>query len=79
MSARRKPTRHDLIIVIARLQHHLSGASMYAHDENSDPSTIRQELDLGMQLCFDALAQDPPVDMTPGPWGSAQASQDRLS
>lgn len=68
MSARRRPTRRDLLVVVTRLQEHLSEASMYALDETSDPGNIRAALDAGMRLCFEATAQDNPVDITRGAW-----------
>ncbi len=51
---------------------------MYALDENNDPCNIRDSLDRGMKLCFEALAQDPPCDVTRGPWGTTAANQEAL-
>lgn len=76
---RRRPTRRDLIVIIARLQHHFSGASMYANDETQDPGPCRGEIELGFNLCLAALDQEAPVDMTRGPWGTAEANQRRLA
>lgn len=65
---RRRPTRRDLLVVISRIQHHISGAIMHEAHEGQEPKPLRDELQLGLDLCFEALSQDPPVDVTRGEW-----------
>jgi hypothetical protein len=72
----RRPTRDDLLVIVARLQGHLSAATSHALNENQDPAPLRAELELGMNLCFDALGQDAPVNPTRGPWGARPTLRD---
>lgn len=69
--AKRAPTRRDLLVIVGRLQGHISTAYMCSMDESLDPGPIRKALDAGLTLCIDALQQDPPCDNTRGPWGTA--------
>lgn len=66
----RRPTRRDLIVVLTRLQGHVSQSAALAMDENLDPKPLRQELKKAFDLCVDALEQDLPASPTAGPWGS---------
>lgn len=65
---RRRPTRRDLLVVVTRLQAFISGAMMQDLNENQDPANRRREIQGGMDLCVEALEQDPPVDVTRGEW-----------
>lgn len=74
---KRKPTRRDLLVVIARLQFAIGGARMYYEDDQNDHGLAlgRRELEAAHSLCIDALGQDPPLDVTRGPWGTAEANR----
>ena len=69
MTARRKPTRRDLLIVVARLNTILgSMLNTYTDDRNEQRATdIIALAKRGDELSQAALAQDPPLVMR-GPW-----------
>jgi hypothetical protein len=68
---KRKPTRRDLLVVIARLQHHIGCAHTF-HGNDRDPDGFEKgqdELKAAEHLCHEASAADPPVKIS-GPWAS---------
>jgi len=76
----RKPTRRDLLVVIARLQNAIGDARMYYEDDQNQEGLGlgRAALMNAHDLCIEATGQDPPVDVTRGPWGTAAFTQRRL-
>lgn len=67
---KRRPTRRDLLVVIARLQDHIGRAQGY-HGNDRDPDGFergQEELKAAERLCHEAAAQDRPVKVN-GPWG----------
>jgi hypothetical protein len=64
MDIKRKPTRRDLLKVVAELQG-LIGEAMGAHDNDRDPDAqlkVRQPLEKGFDLCIQAQSYDPPSE-----------------
>jgi hypothetical protein len=68
-AARRRPTRADLLVVVARLQDLVSNAySASCNDRDPDQLyQLRKPLRTAFDLCVDATAHDPPIEMK-GPW-----------
>lgn len=70
-AAKRRPTRHDLLVVIGRLQNLFGELAMVAGDRNPDRAhDIDRVQRAGLALCIEASAQDAPVTLS-GPWGEA--------
>jgi hypothetical protein len=76
----RKPTRRDLLVVIGRLQNLIGVARMnYEDDRNQNGIEHgRAAAAEAHSLCIGALSQDPPVDVTRGPWAARELLQRRL-
>lgn len=69
---RRKPTRKDLLVVIARLQDAIGEARMYYEDDRN-PNGLEQGravLTRAHDLCIDASSYDPPKSKLRGPWAT---------
>jgi hypothetical protein len=66
---KRKPTRHDLLVVIDRLQDLIGKAALlHGNDRNQDGFEQGMlALKSAEDLCHQATGQDPPVRRT-GPW-----------
>lgn len=71
---KRRPTRRDLLVVIARLQGYVGSAKAYhGNDRNPDGFELGQnELDKAFDLCVEVAAYDRPVSRTSGPWGEKE-------
>ena len=63
MHIHHKPTRRELLKVLAELQG-LIGEAMGAHDNDRDPDAqlkVRRPLEKGFDLCIQAQSYDPPL------------------
>lgn len=68
--SKRKPSRKDLLVVIARLQNHFSEAlALVDDDRHSDRKVqLRGALNNGFTLCVEATEQEPAPPAICGPW-----------
>lgn len=64
----RRPTRHDLLVIIGRLQNLVGHARARNNDRNPErQGDVDSTLDAAFALCVRARSQDPPLNET-GPW-----------
>lgn len=78
MSARRKPTRRDLLIVVGRLENIIGAIGAAFNDRNPNRSAqVDQLVRRGLALCHDARGHDPPLPVRPrGPWAEGEPGSD---
>lgn len=68
---KRRPTRRDLLIVVARPQNLVGRAMACNGDRNPNRSAdVQGTLNAALELCIDALGQDPPLEKPNGPWAA---------
>lgn len=64
-----KPTRRDLLVVVARLQGHIGEALQWIDADTTQDAKkrMRVALESAHELCISATQHDPPVQQK-GPW-----------
>lgn len=71
MKPPRKPTRRDLLIIVARLEGILGRVAMAAGDRNPERARDIDDLvEAGNQLGIDARSFEPPIRKETGPWST---------
>lgn len=74
---RRRPTRRDLLVVVARLQGLVGRAIAENGDRNPNQlAKVTMALERAHALCVAASAQDPPVRLS-GPWAEGADADHR--